>query len=921
MGENSDDNDPFEEDIVFDQSGLLSNRSYGRQQSSTGVIPTFMLFIRTVFLCVAFVGLGLCASLSQGPVIHLEVAVGIPIQTAFHSFTAHSLGMLIGGILGSILFEVYNRQFLIFVSLLWMSVSVSVLPFTIPVSYWWTLVNLAALGAGLSFLFTGSNVLCLDLWGKQGGASLQSLHFSFALGAFIAPIIIHPFISGSFTKEVEGFPIEKNLSYTPFPLQVTSEYHNNMKRNAENDFTNWSLVTDENIRNLSMGSTFTLPVSLINNETSSDVVNNEGIMNSSTTYIDEGNSTSMNDESTSVQPVIVAKAPKPKPSYTDANLIPEKSKWKRPPQKGKLSHAQNSNSASQDELDKIGAHNQSTTTTTSSVTSTTSTTSTTTMATTIEVKSDLENTTFGVNITSNALKPDLILDNMSTILPHDHTEESTLNGYTLLDMSSNDSSHSHQINSSDNVNNQVGVELSSSLTDTYSTFRTSITKPTFENASISSLSNMETEENLSNSDPEISVNYPLTSASKSSLVPETDKYAIDFTETNYPKDDENRFDIDDFVGQDFTDYTLQFDRNKFEEKASFSEPKVLDLKEYSTKEDEASTISVTASFRNEGTSHSSSQNHQSKPGTFSNVTDSKSRFFKSLVDRFKNYGVTSIHFIYICVGIFLLVNAFISVIIMCHNPREPRSKQDELAGSTLNKVFFLVFSIYMFASEAVEGAVRHLLASSQTENGIPIANKGIDGAALFWGLVCVMRFICILISGCLKLKAGKILVFSTFLTVLGTIFLCIGTFGKEDFLWGGIVVVALGLAPVLPTSFLWMAEHMRVSHRLCAIMIVISSFGNSITHTTLTHVLANSHLYAYILIGISLSAMVFLCISFCLLYRAQNRKTLAVPIGYQLANQEEEETLELTRPNPKTFDNINRRLSEMGEAGQALLID
>lgn len=57
MGENSDDNDPFEEDIVFDQSGLLSNRSYGRQQTSTGVIPTFMLFIRTVFLCVAFVGL------------------------------------------------------------------------------------------------------------------------------------------------------------------------------------------------------------------------------------------------------------------------------------------------------------------------------------------------------------------------------------------------------------------------------------------------------------------------------------------------------------------------------------------------------------------------------------------------------------------------------------------------------------------------------------------------------------------------------------------------------------------------------------------------------------------------------------------------------------------------------------------------
>ncbi|MCL4129366.1 UNVERIFIED_CONTAM: hypothetical protein GTU68_045794, partial [Idotea baltica] len=156
MGENSDDNDPFEEDIVFDQSGLLTSRSsYSRQQMHSGFIPTFMLFIRTVFLCVAFTGLGLCSSLSQGPIIQLEVAVGIPAEQAFHSFTAQSIGMLFGGLLGSALFDIYNRQFLIFVSLVWMSVSISVLPFTIPVSFWWTLSNLAAIGAGLAFLFTG----------------------------------------------------------------------------------------------------------------------------------------------------------------------------------------------------------------------------------------------------------------------------------------------------------------------------------------------------------------------------------------------------------------------------------------------------------------------------------------------------------------------------------------------------------------------------------------------------------------------------------------------------------------------------------------------------------------------------------------------------------------------------------------------
>ena len=54
-----DDNDPFEEDIVFDQAGLLGGKSpRGRHHHyPTGFLPTFMLFSRTVFLCVAFIGL------------------------------------------------------------------------------------------------------------------------------------------------------------------------------------------------------------------------------------------------------------------------------------------------------------------------------------------------------------------------------------------------------------------------------------------------------------------------------------------------------------------------------------------------------------------------------------------------------------------------------------------------------------------------------------------------------------------------------------------------------------------------------------------------------------------------------------------------------------------------------------------------
>ena len=42
----------------------------------------------------------MCSSVSKGPLIKLEIRIGIEENIALHTFTAHSAGMLIGGILG-----------------------------------------------------------------------------------------------------------------------------------------------------------------------------------------------------------------------------------------------------------------------------------------------------------------------------------------------------------------------------------------------------------------------------------------------------------------------------------------------------------------------------------------------------------------------------------------------------------------------------------------------------------------------------------------------------------------------------------------------------------------------------------------------------------------------------------------------------
>ena len=47
------------------------------------------------------------------------------------------------------------------------------------------------------------NSLCLDIWRNQkggGGQYLQSIHFGFALGGFVGPLLAEPFLQ----KEVQG---------------------------------------------------------------------------------------------------------------------------------------------------------------------------------------------------------------------------------------------------------------------------------------------------------------------------------------------------------------------------------------------------------------------------------------------------------------------------------------------------------------------------------------------------------------------------------------------------------------------------------------------------------------------------------------------------------------------------------------------
>ncbi|XP_022252238.1 uncharacterized protein LOC106468196 isoform X2 [Limulus polyphemus] len=184
-----------EEDLLFEQNGHLAKRHSTKPDvilvgHSRGIK---LQVARTINLCLSFFGLGLCFAIPTATLEDLRRSVQSDKDSIEYIYTARYGGYLVGSIAGGILFDRYNRQFLLFLSLLATAVGIVVMPFCAKLAALMTCT--AITGITMGFLDTGGNVWCLDLWGKKSAPIMQALHFCFGLGAFIAPLVAEPFLS------------------------------------------------------------------------------------------------------------------------------------------------------------------------------------------------------------------------------------------------------------------------------------------------------------------------------------------------------------------------------------------------------------------------------------------------------------------------------------------------------------------------------------------------------------------------------------------------------------------------------------------------------------------------------------------------------------------------------------------------------
>lgn len=144
--------------------------------------------LKTFSYYLAFITLGMAAA-ALGPTLSgLAKNTGAQISQISILFTARSLGYLLGSWQGGRLFDQLPGHTVIAIALLVMAGTMLAVPM-IPV-LWLLAFLLLLMGVGESIVDIGGNTLLVWLHREKVPPYMNALHFSFGVGAFVAPIVI-----------------------------------------------------------------------------------------------------------------------------------------------------------------------------------------------------------------------------------------------------------------------------------------------------------------------------------------------------------------------------------------------------------------------------------------------------------------------------------------------------------------------------------------------------------------------------------------------------------------------------------------------------------------------------------------------------------------------------------------------------------
>ncbi|XP_076461010.1 sodium-dependent glucose transporter 1A-like [Babylonia areolata] len=148
---------------------------------------------RTIWLGAAFWGLGFAVG-QRGPAfLDIQIITQTDVEQASFFFTASSVGYLVGSLVAGVIYDKLNKSLLLLLSVVGLAVSTAILP-------WCSLYSLMIIIHAVVSLFAGAldtsgNAELLRIWGLEGEMAMQFIHFAFALGGVISPLVTEPFLT------------------------------------------------------------------------------------------------------------------------------------------------------------------------------------------------------------------------------------------------------------------------------------------------------------------------------------------------------------------------------------------------------------------------------------------------------------------------------------------------------------------------------------------------------------------------------------------------------------------------------------------------------------------------------------------------------------------------------------------------------
>ncbi|XP_052801006.1 uncharacterized protein LOC128231830 [Mya arenaria] len=830
-----------EEVLIRDDSGLLLEDGDVRPQSR---LHWCNKLSNTLILATAFFALGLCVAIPGPTLLDLGDQVTASTSVMMVVFVSRSIGYLLGALLGGALLDCFNRQLLLFCALLLASVATAVIPWSLTLLV--MSVMFALQGVTMGTLDTGGNVFCIQLWGRQNGPYMQTLHFAFGIGAFIAPLLARPFLSPDpvgltnySAGVVQGnIPVSTDLHHQlPLLLNRTNrikglldvENWQNRKSIHEGD----THSATKKSRYLRERGDYGFKLDGYIEQSYNNYVINDKV---SIRLKRQGNANNQDKSqsgfwkwkgSGSKRFVRDEPAPNPNPTSTDTHTIISSNNAVN-----HLTLTEFINSSDKPANSNTTETNQQTSDT--SVAGGNGSTTTPKILTSVSISQPIQKVMKPLASTDNGRKPETA-DGLSKNTVDDHLKNAENQAVPVEENEKPGSAHEGiligKVNLTNLENGTISTDLDDEPFNSSSTINGTIVEKVTITTPVGSPTNVSRAYIQANTTPgpvaskPVPLLVPKTSSStlKPTTVTATSTTAItstttQSTTTTKPTTSTTKSTTTK-VSTHLTTAT-QSSTQKTTNSPKIEKPKVTKLTNRPSFTIKPSPPSVESNTKVTVSSTVPTPGNSTKPMTS----------VDTFIHRVKNLSRKSkIRIAYLIIGLLLVVSAILLLVMYCKRHRlsvnQDFDDYDRPKGVKFcyKAILMILFGIFFFLYIGLEVTFGALITTFTVDYNNWPKEQGVTVAAIFWGALATGRGFSIFLARCCR--ANVMLIIDLVFMTIGSLVLSFALEYHDKAIWLGTLILGLGMSSVFPAGISWAERFIHLSGKSTAVFVIGSAAG------------------------------------------------------------------------------------------------